>query len=142
MAHYQYRFSAKGDNNVNRAAIALVAAATAAAAGVGLTLASCNSDKLAGCSFAAVTTDAPSFIYLAMQDSVILRAITVADCEQVGRAVKFTVGHPALATVRTVSDTTAWFIGKAQGETMIYLTPRDYPQNRDSISLTVIAPNP
>lgn len=120
----------------------LAIAAVAALTGAALGFTGCNSDKLAGCSFAAVDYGLNNTVAVAQGDSIRVYAATVADCPQIGRAVNFTIANPSLATVHAFSDTTAMLIGKAQGDTKLYLTPRDYPQNRDSIWVTIIGPNP
>jgi len=127
---------------MTRATVALIAATTAAAAGVGLALTSCNSSELAGCSLAALDFGGLSYFQLAVNDSATIRAVTISDCTKIGRAVTFSLRNPSLASIRVLSDTTIMLHGVAVGETQLIMQPRDYPQNRDSVTLMVIGENP
>ncbi len=119
--------------------IVLAVGGMAAAA---LALGSCNSDPLAGCTSYGLDI-VPSFnLFVAVGDSTRVFAQVTSDCPSIRNRVDFAVKSPALATVRATSDTTAVLLGVAQGTTMLYVTPRDYKQGRDSVDLLVIGPNP
>ncbi len=110
-------------------------------AAAALVLPSCNSDPLKGCTFAHIEID-PSYAFVAVGDSTRVSAQVTSDCSAVGPAVDFSVKSTALATVHATSPTTAVLQGVAVGKTVLYATPRDYPSNRDSVGVQVIAPNP
>lgn len=124
---------------MQRTPIVAVAAALAASA---LALGSCSSDPLKGCSFAHLDIYPPFGLFVAVGDSTTVSAQVTSDCSAIGNAVDFSLKSPALATVRATSPTAALLRGVAVGTTMLYVTPRDYPQNRDSVELQVIGPNP
>ncbi len=129
------------DTPVKRPALIIVAAA--ATIGAACYLGSCNSDKLAGCTLAALDVrPADGFVFVAVGDSASVYAATISDCPAVGRAVTFSLSSNAFATVRAASDTVAILRGLAVGETTLRIVPRDYPQNRDSLTVEVIGPNP
>jgi len=121
----------------------LIVLAAAALAGSALALASCNtSDPLAACTSYGLDI-VPSFgLFVAVGDSAAVFAEVTADCSAIHNRVDFSVKSPSLATVTATSDTTAMLHGVAQGTTMLYVTPRDYKQGRDSVQLLVIARNP
>ena len=124
---------------MKRASFALIAAA---AAGAGLALTACNSDPLSSCHLAALDFNQTRFMMLAVKDSATIRAVTISDCAKIGRAVDFSIKNSALVSLRVLSDTSAMIKGVAVGETLLYLQPRDYHQNRDSIVLNIIGENP
>ncbi len=132
--------TATGKPLMRRAICALIAA-TVAAAGGGLVLASCSNDTFSTCHVAALDFDS-HLLTVAVKDSARLRAVTVSDCTKIGRAVVFSLKDPSLASIRVLSDTTIMLTGAAVGQTLLYVQPRDYRQNRDSIFLTVIGDNP
>ncbi len=132
--------TATGKRHMTRTTFALIAATVAAAAG-GLALASCSNDSFSTCHVAALDFDGP-LLTVAVKDSARVRAVTVSDCTKIGRAVVFSLKDPSLANIRVISDTTIMLTGAAVGQTLLYVQPRDYRQNRDSIFLTVIGENP
>ena len=122
-----------------RTLIVIVAAALAASA---LALGSCSSDPLKGCTFAHLDIEPPFGLFVAVGDSTVVSAQVTSDCSAISNAVDFSLKSPALATLRATTPTAAVLRGVAVGTTMLYATPRDYPQNRDSVDLRVIGPNP
>lgn len=115
----------------------LVVAAVAAV----VVSAGCGSDPLKGCSFVHVDITPPVGIFVAVGDSTTVGAQAISDCSAVGSAVDFSIKAP-LATLRVLSNNGVLLKGVTVGRTMLYVTPRDYPRNRDSVEVEVIGANP
>jgi len=96
----------------------------------------CSSD-LASCGLLAVAV-APDSMNLAVGDSAFMSAEIISGCpDKVGPHFDFASLTPAIASVRTVDDTSAWVKGVSAGQTAAVATSRDRSTIKNGVIVTV-----